>query len=71
MNYLDHFDHEDKKQDKQHFMHLIQVALADGKIDQKESEMLHRFGRKRGFTNPEIDIPLMNLLSGLNRFMIL
>lgn len=55
MNILEHFDHQAKKQDKEHFMNLIQVALADGTIDQKEMEMLHRFGRKMGFTDPEID----------------
>ena len=52
---LDHFDHQEKKQAKEHFMNLIQVAMADGIVDQKETEMLHRFGRKMGFTDPEVD----------------
>ena len=55
MNILEHLDHHDKKQNKDHFMDLIQVALSDGVIDQKELEMLHRFGRKMGFTDLETD----------------
>ena len=55
MDILDHFDHPSKKQDKEHFMNLIQVALADGVLDKSESDMLHRFGRRMGFTDPEID----------------
>ena len=55
MNILEHFDHQSKKQDKEHFLNLIQVALADGKIDHAETEMLHRVGRKMGFTDPEVD----------------
>ncbi|MHC1703932.1 MAG: hypothetical protein AB9846_08490 [Tenuifilaceae bacterium] len=55
MNILEHFDHAEKKQEKEHFINLIQVAMADGLIDQSESAMLHRFGRKMGFTDSEID----------------
>ncbi len=55
MNILEHFDHHVKKQDKEHFMNLMQVALADGIIDHTELEMLHRLGRKMGFTDPEIN----------------
>lgn len=55
MNILEHFDHHGKKQDKEHFLNLIQVALADGTIDPAETEMLHRFGRKMGLTDHEID----------------
>lgn len=55
MDILDHFEHHDKKQNKEHFIDLIQVALADGIIDQKEMELLHRMGRNLGFTDPEID----------------
>lgn len=55
MSILEHFDHPDKKQDKEHFMHLIQVAMADGKIDEIELKMLHRLGKNMGFTDPEID----------------
>lgn len=55
MSLLEHFDHPDRKQDKEHFKHLIQVAMADGKIDDIELEMLHRLGKNMGFTEPEID----------------
>jgi len=55
MNILEQFDHLEKKQDKEHFKNLIQIAMSDGIIDPAESEMLHRYGRKMGFTEPEID----------------
>ena len=55
MKLLEHFDHPERRQDKEHFKHLIQVAMADGKIDDNELKMLHRLGRNLGFTDPEID----------------
>lgn len=55
MSILEHFDHSERKQDKEHFKHLIQVALADGKIEDNEFKMLHRLGKNMGFTDPEID----------------
>ncbi|NTW33636.1 MAG: hypothetical protein HGB12_13625 [Bacteroidetes bacterium] len=55
MDILEHFDHQGKKQNKEHFTDLIQIAMADGIIDHKESEMLHRIGKKMGFTETEID----------------
>lgn len=55
MSLLDHFDHPDKKQDKEHFKHLIQVALADGIIEDIELKMLQRMGKNMGFTEPEMD----------------
>ena len=55
MSLLEQFDHPDKKQDKEHFKHLIQVALADGIIEDIELKMLHRLGKNMGFTEPEID----------------
>ncbi|RPH32992.1 MAG: TerB family tellurite resistance protein [Bacteroidales bacterium] len=51
---LNYFDHHDKKVSKEHFLHLIQVANADGVIDRKESELLYRVGKRLGFTDPEI-----------------
>lgn len=50
MSLLEHFDHPDKKQDKEHFIHLIQVALADGIIEDIELKMLTRLGKNMGFT---------------------
>ncbi|HBS87824.1 MAG: hypothetical protein A2W91_11085 [Bacteroidetes bacterium GWF2_38_335] len=55
MSPLDYFDHHSKKQNKEHFTHLIEVAFADNVIDDKEKEMLHRFGRRLGLTDVEID----------------
>jgi hypothetical protein len=55
MSLLEHFDHPDKKQDKEHFRHLVQIALADGKIEEIELKMLHRLGKNMGFTEPEIE----------------
>ena len=55
MNFLEHFDHPSRKQDKEHFGHLIQIAMADGKIETSELEMLHRFGSKLGLTATEVD----------------
>jgi len=55
MNFLEHFDHPSRKQDKEHFGHLIQIAMADGKIETSELEMLHQFGSKLGLTAPEVD----------------
>lgn len=54
MKFLEHFDHPERKQDKEHFIHLIQMANADGKIDDAELEMLSRMGSKLGLTKPEI-----------------
>lgn len=54
MSLLEHFDHPDRKQDKEHFKHLIEVALADGIVEDIELKMLHRLGKNMGFTEPEI-----------------
>lgn len=54
MSLLEHFDHPDRKQDKEHFKHLIEIALADGVIEDIELKMLHRLGKNMGFTEPEI-----------------
>lgn len=55
MNIVDQFDHHEKKQDKEHFFDLIQIAFADGVVDKNETEMLHRLGKKKGFTDAEIE----------------
>jgi len=54
MKFLEHFDHPERKQDKEHFIHLIQMANADGKIDDSELEMLGRMGNKLGLTATEV-----------------
>jgi uncharacterized tellurite resistance protein B-like protein len=55
MKFLEHFDHPERKQDKEHFIHLIQVANADGEIDDAELQLLHRMGGNLGLTDAEID----------------
>lgn len=52
---LNYFDHHDKQASKEHFLHLIQVASADGVVDKSELELLRRMGKNLGFTEPEID----------------
>lgn len=54
MKFLDHFDHPERKQGKEHFIHLVQVAKADGKVDERELAMLNRIGSKFGLTETEI-----------------
>ncbi len=49
------FDSPEKRQKKEHFNHLVKVSMADGIIKQSELGMLHRIGRKMGFTEPEIE----------------
>ncbi len=55
MKFLDHFDHAERKQGKEHFIHLVQIANADGKIDDAEQQMLNRLGSKLGLTALEIE----------------
>lgn len=55
MTILNYFDHHDRKAAKEHFLHLIQVANADGVIDDPEIKMLHKVGKNLGLTDPEID----------------
>lgn len=55
MSMINYFDHHDRKAGKEHFLHLIQVAKADGVIDKMELDMLHKMGKRLGLTDPEID----------------
>lgn len=55
MNFSDFITHQGKKVNKDHYIRLIQVSRADGKISPDELEMLHKEGRKFGLTDPEID----------------
>jgi uncharacterized tellurite resistance protein B-like protein len=54
MSHLENFDHPQKKQNRAFFVHLVKIAMADGIIWHTELELLHRMGRKLGFTEPEI-----------------
>jgi uncharacterized tellurite resistance protein B-like protein len=55
MNISSYFDHPLKKQNIEYFVHLVRIAKADDIISSPELELLHRIGRKLGFTDPEID----------------
>jgi uncharacterized tellurite resistance protein B-like protein len=55
MSIVNYFDHHDRKASKEHYLNLVQMACADGVIDPSELELLHRIGKRLGFTDPEID----------------
>jgi uncharacterized tellurite resistance protein B-like protein len=55
MNLLSYFNHPLKKQNIEYFIHLVQITKADDNISNTELELLHRIGRKLGFTDPEIE----------------
>jgi hypothetical protein len=55
MSIVEYFDHPFRKQDKEHFKHLVQVALADGIIEDSEVKMLYQLGRNMGLTGAEMD----------------
>jgi uncharacterized tellurite resistance protein B-like protein len=56
MNFTDFITHHGKRISRDHFIHLVQIARIDGKIDKSELELLHKEGKKFGLTDPEIDI---------------
>ena len=60
MDLVNYFDHHDRKGSKEHFINLVQAASVDGVIDTSESNLLHRIGRRLGFTVPEIDKMIEN-----------
>lgn len=55
MSILNMFDSPLKKQNRDYFVHLVNIALADGIITEDEKELLHTMGNRLGFTAPEID----------------
>ena len=55
MSFADFITNQGWKIKKDHYLHLVQVAEIDGKIDQTEMDFLHREGRKFGLSDPEID----------------
>ena len=55
MNTLEFFNHSVKKQNIEYFVHLVRIALADDIITNNELALLHRIGKKLGFTDPEIE----------------
>jgi hypothetical protein len=55
MSFTDFVTGHGQKVRRDHFIHLVQVAEIDGKIDPIEMELLHKEGKKFGLTDPEID----------------
>jgi uncharacterized tellurite resistance protein B-like protein len=55
MNFSDFIMDSGKRISKEHYLHLVQVSKADGKINPGELELLHKEGRKFGLTDPEVD----------------
>jgi hypothetical protein len=55
MSFSDFITNHGVKVPKVHYLHLIQVARADGKIDKQEMAILHKEGRRFGLTDAEID----------------
>ncbi len=55
MNFSDFIKDNGRRIGKEHYLHLVQVSKADGKINPNELALLHREGRKFGLTDPEID----------------
>ena len=55
MSFSDFVTNHGVKVPKVHYLHLIQVARADGKIDKQERAILHKEGRRFGLTDAEID----------------
>jgi len=55
MSFSDFITNHGIKVPKVHYLHLIQVARADGKIDSQEMAILHKEGRRFGLKDAEID----------------
>jgi len=55
MSFTDIIDDHGNKIHKEHYVNLVQIALADGKIEPSENELLHREGKRFGLTDPEIN----------------
>jgi hypothetical protein len=55
MDILHSTNHSMKKLNIEYFVHLVRIAMADNIIGNSEMELLHRMGKKLGFTDPEIN----------------
>lgn len=56
MSFTDFITDNGKRVNKESFIHLIQVAMADGGIDSNELALLHRFGRRFSLSDHEVDV---------------
>jgi len=55
MSFTDFIADNGRKINRENFIHLIQVAQADGRIDNRELKLLHRYGSRFSLSDPEID----------------
>jgi uncharacterized tellurite resistance protein B-like protein len=55
MSFTDFIADNGRKINRENFLHLIQIAQADGRIDDRELELLHRYGSRFSLTDHEID----------------
>jgi len=55
MSFTDFITDNGRIINKDNFLHLIQVAQADGHVGSSELKLLHRYGRRFSLTDPEID----------------
>jgi len=54
MSFTDFITDNGRKINRENFIHLIQVAQADGRIDSSELALLHRYGSRFSLTDHEI-----------------
>jgi len=55
MNIIDPSNQSIKRDNIEYFIQLIRIAMADDMISNNELALLHRIGKKTGFTDQEID----------------
>ncbi len=55
MNIIDPSNQSIKRDNIEYFIQLIRIAIADDMISNNELALLHRIGKKTGFTDQEID----------------
>ncbi|MCU0459140.1 MAG: TerB family tellurite resistance protein [Bacteroidales bacterium] len=55
MSFTDFITDNGRQINKENFIHLVQVAQADGQVGKGELSLLHRYGRRFSLTDPEID----------------
>lgn len=55
MSFTDFITNNGRKINRENFINLIQVAQADGRIDSRELELLHSYGKRFSLSDPEID----------------
>jgi hypothetical protein len=55
MSFADFISNHGKRVKREHYIHLVQVARIDGKVEKTELDLLRKEGRKFGLTDPEID----------------